>query len=84
MRQKVTGVAGAWVSSMCQSPSASCSFRRRTQPTTVNTLSSRPARGAHQSLLVRPRGAHAARIRAMSTGVTGRVSSVVSTFSLQR
>jgi len=84
MMQDVTGVVAASVSSECQSPSLSWRCMRRTHPVTTNKLSSRPARGAHASLLVRLRGAHLVRIWEMSAGVAGRVSSAVSTFSLQR
>src|SRR5438132_13842871 len=52
MMQDVTGVVAASVSSMCQSPSLSWSRMRRTQPVTTTTLSSRPARGAHGSLML--------------------------------
>src|SRR5439155_1639602 len=69
MMQELTGVAGASVSSMCQSPSASCSLMRRTQLTSTNTLSSRPTRRAHPSLLVKLKGAQPVRISRISTGV---------------
>ena len=84
MMHAVTGLLGPSVSSMCQSPSDSCSWIRRTHPVSTKTLSSRPERGVHKSRLARLNGSQPARIRAMSVGAGGSFASVVSIFSLQR
>src|SRR5207245_2118588 len=63
MMHDVTGVVAASVSSMCQSPSLSCSRMRRTQPVTTTKLSSHPPRGPPASVLVRRGGAPAAQGR---------------------
>ena len=84
MMHSVTGALAAAVSSMCQSPSDSWSWMRRTHPVSTKTLSSRPARGAHMSVRATLRGAQLVRIPAISAGVAGRAASAVSIFSLQR